>query len=353
MEPNTQKKYSFRFVLTTIAAIFLFSGCSDSEIKIGEKKEIALLVKTQTVRLAPLSNEIAFSGNAEGTTTVKLGFMVPGKVNLLMNKVGQFVTKGQLIATLENTSYTINKQLADVQLHEISEEYARLEIMHNKGSLSHSEFSKIGSSLRKARLQQKLEIKHLKDTRLYSPIDGILLSKQVEVGEIIDASTPLFVIADIRKISILAFVPEGEINSLRIGQEVKVNIASIDKAFKGWIKELGGVADPASRAFTIKIAVNNSGLHIRPGMIAEARISIAKQKAGLTLPTECVINDLGNQSYVYVADKTLKKAFKRHVSLGKMVANNIEILSGLSVGESVIVSGQTKIYDGALIIIQK
>jgi multidrug efflux pump subunit AcrA (membrane-fusion protein) len=62
---------------------------------------------------------------------------------------------------------------------------------------------------------------------------------------------------------------------------------------------------------------------------------------------------LGNQSYVYVADKVSHKAFKRRVSLGKMMANKIEILSGLSLGEEVITSGQTKLSDGSFITIVK
>ncbi len=88
-------------------------------------------------------------------------------------------------------------------------------------------------------------------------------------------------------------------------------------------------------------------------MIAEARIVVSEQKTGIRLPTECIVNDISNQNYVYVVDNSSHKAFKRKVSLGKMIANNIEILSGLSVGETVIISGQTKLSDGAFITIEK
>lgn len=353
MEINTIKKNAAVNILALVPLILFLAACSSKEKgnEYGEDKSKS--VKTEIVSSAPISDSVTYSGNVEGTTTVKLGFMVPGKINQIARKVGQFVSKGQLIATLETTNYALNKQLADVQLKETADEYQRLKLLHSRGSLSESDFSKMGFTLEKAQVQQQLEVKNLKDTRLYTPIDGILLSRQAEPGEIIAAGTPLFEIADIRRVSVLAFIPEGELSGLRIGQNASINIASLSKVFKGKITELGAIADAASRAFTIKIMVENNSLQIRPGMIATATIPIKALKTSIRLPAECIINDLGNQSYVYVVDKPSQKAFKRKVSLGKMMLNNIEILSGLSVGETVIVSGQTKLSDGALIRIEK
>ncbi|MNL47359.1 Cation efflux system protein CusB precursor [compost metagenome] len=116
---------------------------------------------------------------------------------------------------------------------------------------------------------------------------------------------------------------------------------------------MGAIADAASRAFAVKIEIDNAGFLIRPGMIAEAKIAIKGQRAAIQLSPECVLNDLGNQSFVYVTDPPGRQAFKRKVSLGKMLTNKIEILSGLSVGEAVVTSGYTKLSDGSAINIEK
>lgn len=79
----------------------------------------------------------------------------------------------------------------------------------------------------------------LNDTKLYAPISGVLLSKQAEVGEIVSAGTPLFVLSDIRKVIVLAFIPEGELSGLHIGQEANINIAALNKTFVGKITEVG------------------------------------------------------------------------------------------------------------------
>jgi membrane fusion protein (multidrug efflux system) len=340
-------------ILMAVAALF-FAACSNSHTT-GTNKETdnAVAVRTETLAATPMSDEIVLSGNVEGGTTVKLGFMVPGKINLITKQEGQFVAKGQLLSSLDPANYALNKQLADVELDEIQDEHARLKVLHERRSLSENDFSKIGFSLQKAQVQQKLEARNLGDTKLYAPIAGVLLDKQAEAGEIVSAGSPLFVISDISRIKVLAFVPEAELSGLHIGQIAQVKIAALGKTFKGKIAGVGAVADAASRAFTVKIEVDNPGFLIRPGMIAEAKVRAGSPKEGIQLPMECVINDLGNQSSVYVTDQAGLKAFKRKVSLGSMFANKIEILSGLSVGETVVTAGQTKLSDGSSIIIEK
>jgi len=353
MGQHKNSKYFKGNLLPALAILLFLAACSNGKKSTEEDTDSTIAVQTEILTITPFTSEIAVSGNIEGSTTVKLGFMVPGKVNLISGKTGQFLAQGQLIASLDPTNYALNKQLADLQLNEVSDEYNRLKILYGRGSLSESDFTKIGFSLQSAQLKQKLELKNLNDTRLYAPIGGVLLSKQAEVGEIISAGTPLFVVADIRKVKVLAFIPEGELNGLHIGQDANVNITALDKSFIGKITEVGAVADAASRAFMIKIELDNAGLQVRPGMVAEISIARSSQKTGIQLPPECIINELGNQSYVYVADKVSHKAFKRRVSLGKMMDNKIEILSGLSLGEEVITSGQTKLSDGSLITIVK
>lgn len=348
------KQHTSINLLPGLAAALLFAACSNHyKAEEGKEQDSTIAVKTEVVTSRPQAGEISFSGNIEGETTVKLGFMVPGKVSQIAPKTGQFVAKGQLIASLDPVNYDLNKQLADVQLHEATDEYDRLKLLHARGSLSESDFSKTGFSLQKAQVQQKLEAKNLSDTKLFAPISGVLLDKQTQEGEIISAGAPLFTVSDIRKVKVVAFVPESEIKGLHIGQPANISVAALDKIFRGKIAEVGAVADAASRAFTIKILVDNAGFQIRPGMIAEAKISLSTEKTSIQLPPESIISDPGNQTSVYVVDPSSQKAFKRKVSLGRMFANKIEIISGLSVGEQVITSGQTKVSDGSVITIEK
>lgn len=338
-----------KFYIMPLALLLIACSGETKEVQ----KEETILVKTEQVAATSLKNEITISGSIEGFSTVRLGFMVAGKIKSISTKEGQNISKGQLIASLDPSNYLIAKQLSDVQVNATNDEYNRLDRLRTMGSVSESDFSKISFSLKEAQLQQKLQAKNVEDTKLYSPISGVLLNKQTEVGEIVGVGTPLFILSDIQKVLVLASIPESELQHIRIGQAANIYIGALDKSFEGNVNEVGALADPDTRAFTVKITIENKGLHIRPGMIAEVTLNNPRQKKGILLPSSCIGNDANSQNYVYVIDKASHKAFKRNVSLGKIINDKIEVVSGLSPGETVVTSGQTKLSDGSLFTLSK
>jgi RND family efflux transporter MFP subunit len=329
--------------------LIVLISCKSKKPENSGNDVLAIAVKTETVQSTLMENEVSVSGNIEGNTTVKLGFMVGGKINYVSNKEGENISQGQLIASLDPANYAIAKGLADVQVNTAADEFKRLQILHDRGSLSESDFSKAGFSLQQAKLQQQLQQKYVSDAQLHATISGVLLKREAEVGEIVSVGMPLFTIADIRKVKMLAFVPEGELHEMKIGQNANVIISSLDKTFKGKVTEVGSTAEATSRAFTIKIEIENPGLQIRPGMISEARIATNIKKQVILIPTECIQQDLSNQSFVFVVDKAQNKVFKRRVSLGNIIDNKIAVASGLNENELIVTGGQKNLTDGALI----
>lgn len=339
--------------LFVIAGILYLGSCkSKNETSGPENAPQTVVVTTEKVASSETKNEISVSGNIDGNTTVRLGFMVAGKINRILFKEGQTVGANALVASLDPTNYGIAKKLSDVQVNSTAEEFGRLKILHDAKSLNESDFSKITYALEQAKLQQQLQNKNLSDTKLYSPISGILLKKMAEVGEIVGVGTPLFVISDIKKVKVLAYIPESEIQFVKLGQIATVFVPAIEKNIEGKVIEVGSSADAASRTFTVKIEVNNPDLLLRPGMIAEAKIPTNHNVSKILLPTETICHDLNNQPYVFVADKASNKAFKRNISVGKLIQNKIEITQGINEGDLVITAGQNKLTDGSIISIK-
>lgn len=336
-----------------LAVLVLITACTGNHEQIHADADSATAVEVQKVTAQTVPNVITLSGSIEGKTTVKLGFMVPGKIEYIAVKEGSQVTKDQLLANLEPTNYTIAKQLSDVQENAAQDEFNRLDQLYKRGSLSESDHTKASFSLQQAKLQQKLENKNLTDTKLYAPLTGILLNRQAEAGEIIAAGTPLFVIADIQHVIVTAFIPEGELHHVTIGQQAAISIAALNKKFTGKITEVGAIADATSRAFTIKAEIANNDMLIRPGMIAEVQLNGNSDSMGILVPAESVIHDVDNQSYIYVVDEATHKAFRRKVSLGSMIDNKLQIIAGLSAGEVIVTAGQSKLTDGVSITVVK
>lgn len=336
--------------LNTVAvALLILASC-----KSGDNKSTALAVRpitvvTSIVEKRQSDSELSVSGNIEGQKTVNMGFLVAGKINYIAVAEGQLVNKGQLLSSLEPTNYAIGKEVADAQVQQVQDEYNRLKIMFERKSISESDFAKVENNLQLVKAQRKLQQKNLSDTKLYSPISGVLVKKNTEVGEIIGNGTQLFTLSDISTVKATAFIPENELHSIKIGQQATVLVSSLNETFSGKITEVGSAADPSSRAFTFKITIPNHKMRIRPGMIAEVKIKTSSQHDILAIPTEAVLKNLNNENIVYVTDKNKKMAFERKVSLGRLTGNYIEILAGLSSGETIITSGQNKLTDGAAI----
>jgi RND family efflux transporter MFP subunit len=266
---------------------------------------------------------------------------------------GQPVRKENLLASLDPTSYSIARELAEIQVDQVQDEYDRLKSMHDNNSLSESDFAKVSFGLQQAKAQLKLHSKNLSDTKLYSPIDGVLLKKLCEVGEITGTGIPLFVVSDIHKVKVNAYIPENELHNIKIGQIARVIISSLDNTYEGKIIEVSSAADPSSRAFSVKIEVQNPQMLICPGMIAEVSITSDQKKEVPVIPVEAILHDFNGQSYVYVADVSQNKAFRRNVSLGALVNDKIEITSGLGENEIIVTGGQQKLVDASPIIINK
>lgn len=331
--------------LIVIASI-LIGSCRSGDQTSG-KEDTAVPVITARAKKTPSNKNISLSGNIEGNRTVRLGFLVAGKIDFIAAEEGQMVQQGQLLASIDPASYSIAKEIADAQVTQVQDEYNRLKVMHDRNSISESDFTKISCGLQQALAQQKLHTKNLADTKLYAPFNGVLLKKLAEVGEITGVGIPLFVVSDIRRIKVTAFIPEDELYSIKLGQDAEVTVSSLPGTCHGKVTEVGSAADPASRAFTVKIEIDNPKLLIRPGMIAEVSLGSGVGKNILTIPMEAIQHDPANLSYVYVADSIKHKAFRRNVSLGQIMGSQIEITSGLAENEIIVTGGQQRLVDGA------
>lgn len=112
---------------------------------------------------------------------------------------------------------------------------------------------------------------------------------------------------------------------------------------------IGAVADPSSRTYSVKIDLPNPRLQIRPGMIADARLTSSHTTKALTLAGNAVLRDDDQSTYVFVADPQKKQAFKRKVTVGKVFASDVEITSGLSANDLIVTGGQQKLQNGSSI----
>lgn len=336
------KNYSL-LILLAIGA----SACHSSHRNSDNQTQPVAVVVTRIKLNNQQQGQLSLSATTEADHLVNLGFLVAGRVGQVNFEEGQYINKGQLIATVEPADYKFGLAAADADLNKANDEFRRLKIMYDRGSLTPSDYQTAIKSVEQAKAQQQSQLKRVKDTRLYAPISGLLARRAAEPGMVVGQGTPVFTIVDVQPIKVSASVPESELGQVAPGMKTKVHIIALDSVYQGTVALIGAVADPTTRAYSVKITLSNNDRKIRPGMVADVELS-SKQKARLlTIPGEAVLHDASGATYVFVVDEQKHKAFKRKVTVGNVFDSAIQITSGLNNQEMIVTGGQQKLNDGA------
>lgn len=340
----------------------LLAGCSE-EIK--EEKQILRPVRYHVVKYAGVEQDRTFTGIASAGTQTNLSFRVGGSINAINVKVGDKVEKGTLIATLDDKDAKLQYEdakaavsSARVQLETAKSNLNRIRELYedNNVSLSDYESAKNSYSTSKSALESNLKRLDLQKRSLsygdlYAPAGGIVARVPVEKNENVQAGTIIVELSSENDIEVTVGMPEAFISGIKTGSTVKVRFPSIQKeSFDGAVTKVSYVASSAS-TYPVTVNLLNPERMIRPGMSAEVSFSFAREgkKERLIIPVSALGNDKSG-NFVFIVKKGSEKGVatvhKVNVDPGKLTKSGFEILSGLSEGELVVMSGITKITDG-------
>ena len=340
----------FGSLLLLLGAAGLSSCQSGSKADAPETAAPApVTVLTQPVQSLTQRRAVSVSGALEADKTVDVGFQIGGRVSRVNVEEGGRVRQGQVLASLDPGSYQFALNAANATLVRAQDEYGRLKLMYDRGSLTPSDLEAARTAVAQARAQQQQADKNVRDAQVIAPISGRVARRGTDPGEMVGPGTPLFTIVSDGRIVVRAAVPEAEVGTLRPGLTAQVSVPALDSAFTGRIESVGAVADPASRTYAVKITLPNAQGRLRPGMIAEVSIGTARQELMLSVPGEAVVRDPDELTYVFVADAQRRQAFRRRVQVGGVTDQGVQITSGLRAGELVVVGGQQRLRDGAAI----
>jgi RND family efflux transporter MFP subunit len=160
----------------------------------------------------------------------------------------------------------------------------------------------------------------------------------------------LVTVAQIDTVNVGLDVSETDLARVKPGQPVLFHIdAYPGRTFNGTVSEVGFAADPRVRVFRVKVAISNREHLLKPGMFARGEVTTATHDRALVIPRDAVVSESG-QTAVFVVDAG--KARARKITLGLMSGPMVEVLSGLTKGESVVVAGQSGLSDGAPVTVR-
>lgn len=336
--------------LIIIGLTVLFSACSEEEKTTTEEKTVT--VKTRTIDYNGNASPTEYIGTVESDNQMDVSFLVIGTVEKMYANEGQKVSKGQLLASINKTSLQHTHSLAEASLKQAQDAYKRMSAMYESKSLPEIQFIDVKTKLEQAQASEAITRKNLEDGNIYAPQSGIIGKRYLEPGASAMPGSPVYQIIDIRNVKVKAAVPEGEISGIKAGTLCNVKISALgDQIFQGKVAEKVVVANPVSHTYDVKIQLDNSSGTILPGMVCKAYISTKTSTENeIVIPIKAVQVDTDGKRFVWVKSKENKAGYKA-VELGKLIDNGVEIKSGLSIGDELIVEGYQNVSPGVSVAV--
>ena len=330
----------------------LLASCGKKESK--QEAVEAVNVKEMTVgeNSSPvMDGNYGYSGTVEEVSGSSLSFTTGGTIMQLKVKVGDRVSKGQLIASVDPTQVSHSYEMAHATRMQAEDAYRRMKQLHDKGSLPEIKWVEAQSQLQQAVSAESIAKKSLADCNLYAPFSGVISEKYAEVGQNAAPGMPVVKLVTTKALNVKISVPESEMANIHVRQRARIQVQALDsKQYEGYVIEKGVIADPISRSYCVKIRVEGTDNDLLPGMVSQ--VSLAKIDASLSsnggatilIPASLVQIADDNSRFVWIDEGG--KAVRRSIILAEYRSNGVVVTSGLKSGDKVIVEGQQKVSTG-------
>ncbi len=309
--------------------------------------------------------ELVLSGTVNSPAAPSnVSFLVSGKVIEVLPREGDYVKKGQLLASIDPYDYQLSlttaakqAETARIEFERAEDEHRRMKMLFDSKSLAPNDYEKYKAAYDSARQQyeqavasEKISRKHLSDTKLHAPLNGFISKRSIEPGQTASEGEPVFEIVTLDTVEVSVGVPETDVHLVHVGQKVAITLPAVPgKSFVGVVRLVNVSADPGTRTFMTRIRIPNSQHVLRIGMIAETRIRGDKVVKMLTVPIEAIVRDPQGATMVYVYYPDQKRVYAKRVELGAPREKDLVIKGGLSGNEWIVVAGQTKLRDGSVV----
>lgn len=328
-----------------MSLLMLLAGCVDNEKKSGQLVSSPAKVALQKIKLTQGSPHLDYSGTLEADQTVQVSFAVAGIVSKVNVREGQYVSKGQLLAAIDATDYRSSLAIADAAFEQAEDLYNRSNALYQKGSLPERDYIEIKTKFAQANANKNISAKQVADSRLYSPISGVISAKLVEPGSAASVGPTAFTIIKTDFVYARISVPESEIGVLKQGTKVNVSIPTLADRLPGQIEIINPQADPVTKTYTVKIKIGNASRQLLPGMLAEVRINSKNDLQVIAIPVNAIVRDADELTYVFILNDQ-NKAIRKRVVISELLDDKIIVNSGLQRGDNLIIEGQNSLSDG-------
>lgn len=317
------------------------AGCGHKSEKVEPTALPAVTVRAQTVE----SKSRVATEEVVGTVRAKLRSVIEAKVSGKIEKLhvvpGQQVKAGELLVAIDAREVLARYDQAVALRQQAEADLNRLSLLFEQKILPQAEFDNAQAKSRVA-VAGVIEAETMVGyTKVTAPFAGVITRKHADVGDLAAPGKPLLEIEDSSALRLEADVPEAVISNLKLGDKLPVRISALEKELEGNVGEIAPAADPNSRTFLVKLDLPGASA-LRAGQFGRVAMPVGETSA-LRIPISAVVQR-GQMEIVFVVSDG--KAHLRLVKSGKRLGAEVELVSGISAGEKVVVENAAALSDG-------
>ena len=334
-------------IIIAFAALML-AGCAQKKNSQEQAASAAMAaqpqaqaVKVMAAAKQDVRQDGVYSATVQAFAVNNIAPQSGGRIQKINVEVGDFVGKGQVLAEMDR----VQLDQAKLRLSNAETELGRLKQLYEQGGLAQSDYeaAELNFQVSKSTYDNLLE-----NTILRSPISGVVSARNYDRGDMFGMAAPIFTVQQITPVKILVGISEGDYTKVKKGDNVTLTVDALPgKTFSGSIKRIYPTIDPMTHTVNIEVNVPNQNRELRPGMYAKVNVTFG-HSSSIVVPDAAVVRLQGSgQRNVFVVENGV--AVQREVTLGRHFDSQYEILSGLEVGEQVVVKGGSALRNGAAV----
>jgi RND family efflux transporter MFP subunit len=347
--------------IVPLAAACLSLAVAGCQEETPEPEEVARPVKILEVRGSGAVLTREYPGRIRAIQQADMAFEVPGKIVEFRFKEGEQVQEGEVLARLDDRDYQARLDSAQAQADNARVNFERAQKLFEEGALAALERDRRRTTYDTAEANLREASKALEDTALRAPFAGVMARKLVEDFENVRAKQTVLILQDESHLEIRVNVPERDMTgggaqrldpdevTRRI--EPRVIVTAIpDREFPARVKQVAMIADPTTRTFEATFVIDRpTDVSVLPGMTAKVIISAPAELAGLSgmrIPANATVADDEAKAFVWVVDPSSMRVRPAPVELGELSGSDVTVLSGLSDGDQIAISGVHQLREG-------
>ncbi len=356
------QRHSRSLSILLLSLLFFPTACKP---KPPEKTKAPVAVELLRVHPQDIRVPFQVGGLLKAGETSIITAEINGTIGKEFFREGDRVEKDEILLKFDPEPFALNRNAADanrekaeVRLSNFRKEYERRRQLLQEGFLSTEEvdqakrqFESAKADLDVAKVNLQQTERDLRKTEVRSPLPGIVVSRYREVGEQVPPGTPLFKVADIRLLRIIAGVSEEQLLQVKEKQSVTVRIGPFGKKiFSGRVTRIGVPASQEGGTFPVEIGLPNPQGLLKPGMVAQVLFPGKMHRGIFLIPRNALVKQLGRNRAWVVRNR---KAAGIPITLGADFGFSVAVTKGLSDGDRVVVIGQDKLTEGTPVTLRK